>query len=55
MKCGHNIENLMFRSDPIAIVLGRDVAQLIHRIIHRKVLNELNAEYHRTWSEKLVL
>ena len=37
----------MFRRDPIDIALGKDVARLIHRIIHRNLLNELNAEYHR--------
>ena len=37
----------MFQRDPVAIVLGRDVAQLIHRIIHREALKEVNAEYHR--------
>ena len=38
---------MMFRRDPVAIVFGKDVAHLIHRIIHRNLLNELNAEYHR--------
>ena len=37
----------MFRRDPVAIVLGKDVAQLIHRIIHREEQKEVNAEYHR--------
>ena len=37
----------MFQRDPIEIALGKDVACLIHRINHRKFLNELNAEYHR--------
>ena len=37
----------MFRRDPVAIVLGRDVAQLVHRINHREALKEVIAEYHR--------
>ena len=37
----------MFRRDPVAIVLGKDIAQAIHKMIHKQALNELNAEYHR--------
>ena len=43
----------MFQRDPVAIVLGQDVAELIYRIIHREALKEVNAEYHML--EKLVL
>ena len=37
----------MFRRDPVAIVLGKDIAQVVHQMIHRQALNELVAEYHK--------
>lgn len=38
-----------FRPDPVATVLGRDVAQIVYRIAVSLLKADVNAEYHRTY------
>ena len=36
-----------FATDPVACVLGKDVAQLIYYAVHKTIMGQLNEEYHR--------